>query len=74
MAYVDEARVVSLAKVLQYAGFVEVGQSCHVFNLVKLRRVHLLSGVQIDFNFLMQKNEGFSMAQLTLQGKIQLKR
>ena len=41
--YVDEIRVVALSQVMKNARFIQVRQCCHVFGLLELRRVHLLS-------------------------------
>ena len=50
--YVDQARVVTLSEVVQYTSFVEVRQAGHVLNLLKLRWVHLLCIVNVNFNLL----------------------
>lgn len=47
-AYVDESREVPLLEVVQHARLVEVGQAGHVFRLLKLRGIHLLSLGDVD--------------------------
>ena len=53
--YIDEAGVVALAKVVQDAGFIEVGQASHVFDLLKFGWVHLLGCIQVHLDFLILK-------------------
>ena len=50
--YVDEAGVVSLAKVVEDTGLIQIRQTCHVLNLLKLWRIHLLRGVQVHLHLL----------------------
>lgn len=52
LTYIYEAGVVALAKVVQNAGFIEIGQTSHVFDLLKLGRIHLLGCIQVHLNFL----------------------
>jgi len=42
IAYVDKSGAISSSQVVQHGSFVEVRQVCHVFDLLKLRRIHLL--------------------------------
>ena len=53
--YVNQARVVTLSEIVQYASFIEVRQAGHVLNLLKLRWVHLLCVVDVNFNLLQGK-------------------
>ena len=45
--YIDETGVVSLAKVVKHTGFVEVGETGHVFRLLELGRVDLLCDADV---------------------------
>lgn len=45
--YVDETGVVSLAKVVKHAGFIEVGETGHVFCLLELGRIYLLGNADV---------------------------
>ena len=53
--YINQARVVTLSEIVQYASFIEVRQAGHVLNLLKLRWVHLLCVVDVNFNLLQGK-------------------
>ena len=56
MTHIDQAGVVSLLEIVQDTGLIEVGEACHVLNLLKLWRVHLLSVIDVHGN-LLKKNK-----------------
>ena len=54
--YVDEVGVVTLPEVVEHASFIEVRETSHVFNLLKLGWVHLLSVADVHLNLLKRNN------------------
>lgn len=46
--HIYESGVITILDVVQYAGFVQASQLGHVFDLVELRRVHLLYSILVD--------------------------
>ena len=53
--HVDEAGVVSLPEVVQHAGLVEVCETSHVLNLLKLGRIHLLGVADVHLYLLRRR-------------------
>ena len=53
--HVDEAGVVSLPEVVQHAGLVEVRETSHVLDLLKLGRIHLLGVADVHLYLLRRR-------------------
>ena len=56
--HVDEAGVVSLPEVVQHAGLVEVRETSHGLDLLKLGRIHLLGVADVHLYFLRRRRRG----------------
>ena len=50
--YINKAREVPLADVVQHGGFVQAGELSHVLHLAELGRVHLLDVILVDCHLL----------------------
>ena len=46
--YIDDVREVSLFKIVQNGGIVEIGQRSHVLTLLKLGRIHLVDLILVE--------------------------
>ena len=57
MTYIDETGIITLTKVMENRCLVEVGESSHVFNLLKLWRIHLLGDIEGNLDILMGEKE-----------------